>query len=117
MVASSLVEVSHTQTSATKIKEIVIDRPGTVDTSFYLKDGSSNAKGQIYRNGSAVGAVKPAGTSYTECTDTTSGWKKGDLLQLYTYVFAGGPVLAKNLVVKSNVAVAMAVAQETYPHV
>jgi len=68
-----------------KIKEIQLDKGGTLTVSFHLRvSQGGTANGRIYRNGSAVGTERSvttkSGTTYSE---DISGWSPGDLLQLF----------------------------------
>jgi len=76
-------------TAKTKIKEIIMPRPGTFRIKFDLSRGSGTMSGQIYRNGDAVGTQrdKSSGyiTDYTTYSEDISGWTTGDLCQLYCW--------------------------------
>lgn len=76
-------------TAKTKIKEIIMPRPGTFRIKFDLVRVSGTMSGQIYRNGDAVGTQrdKSSGdlTDYTTYSEDISGWTTGDLCQLYCW--------------------------------
>jgi len=76
-------------TAKTKIKEIIMPRPGTFRIKFDLSRVSGTMSGQIYRNGDAVGTQrdKSSGysTEYTTYSEDISGWTTGDLCQLYCW--------------------------------
>jgi len=78
-------EISRTSDSYTKIKEIQLDKGGTLRVSFHLRvTPGGTANGRIYRNGSAVGTERSVTTtSGTTYSQDISGWSPGDLLQLY----------------------------------
>lgn len=82
-------------TSYSKLKEIVLPRAGTLRIAFDLtfSSGPGSVRGQVYRNGSAVGTERilstapPVTTNYSE---DISGWKVGDLCQLYARLGVSG---------------------------
>lgn len=85
---------AHTQrdkggTAKTKIKEIIMPRPGTFRIKFDLSRTSGTMSGQIYRNGDAVGTQRDKSSGsyddYTTYSEDISGWTTGDLCQLYCW--------------------------------
>lgn len=85
--------VAGATTSATKSKEIVITAAGMYLIKFRLgSDGGNGHAAQIYKNGTAFGALQKfgAGTAGdTDFTETLGPWEKNDLCQLYAYTTAG----------------------------
>lgn len=74
-----------TDTTYTKVKEIVIGKTGTYTTSFDFQDsnGTGTAYARVYKNGSAVGTERStSASSYSTYTENLS-FQKGDLYQLY----------------------------------
>ena len=82
-----------TGTTKTKIKEIIIPRPGTFRIKFDLC-GAPTGYAQIYRNGSAVGVVRSKASASVEDFSTFSedvaGWDMGDLCQIYAWGSTAG---------------------------
>jgi len=78
----------------TKIKEIQLDKGGTLRVSFHLRvTQGGTANGRIYRNGSAVGTERSVTTtSGTTYSQDISGWSPGDLLQLYIRCATSGSI-------------------------
>ncbi len=76
-------------TAKTKIKEIIMPRPGTFRIKFDLSRVSGTMSGQIYRNGDAVGTQRDKSSGsyddYTTYSEDISGWTTGDLCQLYCW--------------------------------
>lgn len=91
-------EYSGAPSSYTKIKEILINRPGAYRVKFDIKKISGDPKyGRIYKNGVAEGAEQStSSTSYVTFSEDLSGWSEGDLLQLYVKT-AAGDLHAQNL--------------------
>ncbi|HQP29943.1 MAG TPA: hypothetical protein PLB81_01335 [Deltaproteobacteria bacterium] len=78
VIAASYQGRSTSSTSYVKLKEIQLDRAGTLRIYFELLGVQSTAR--IYRNGSAVGTERSGPGAFTE---DISGWSAGDLVQLY----------------------------------
>jgi len=79
-------ERTHSDATPTKKKEVVIKQYGTIRVKYDLKgeSGADHAKGQVYVNGSAVGADNITTTAnYETFTDASITVKPGDLVQLY----------------------------------
>lgn len=72
----------------TKHSEFYLSRSGALRIKFYIGGGSgSGVKGQIYKNGVAVGTARQGTGLYSE---DISGWVAGDLCQLYIADGNGG---------------------------
>ena len=76
----------------TKKKEIVITQKGAYHFRFhlYMSGGAStdNALGQVYRNGSAWGAIHTTEADQLNpelMEEDIGGWEDGDLAQLYIW--------------------------------
>jgi len=86
--AASDEETLITSTSIMKVKEIYLTQGGDLRISFAIKNNGANGKtyGRIYKNGTAIGTLREtSSTTYVTFTEDISGWKKGDLVQLYVY--------------------------------
>jgi len=97
-----------------KIKEIQLDKGGTLRVSFHLRvTQGGTANGRIYRNGSAVGTERSVTTtSGTTYSQDISGWSPGDLLQLYIRCATSGSIAhGSNLRLYSGNWVSMIVTQ------
>jgi hypothetical protein len=101
VVASALVEVGRITTAYVKVKEVYVARAGTIRVKFSIKTGTTGnvVKGQVYRNGGAVGTERAMSSeSFTEYSEDIAGWSSGDLVQLYIKVQSavGETVTAKS---------------------
>lgn len=88
-------EATTSNSALTKVKEIVIEAPGTYRIAFDLKEvtsgGASGAIAEVRRNGVLVGAQQEDNdTTYTNYSQDIGGWSTGDLCQLYI-AHEGGP--------------------------
>jgi len=84
--ASAPAERINDTTSYVKVKEVRIDRSGTIRLKWNLRaqGPANNAYGKIYRNGGAVGVEKlTSSDTYVAQSDDVAGWSAGDLIQLY----------------------------------
>ncbi len=85
LVAEADKEKSTSNTSYTKMKEIVIARKGSLRIKFDMKGSGVTVYGRIYKNGSPIGTERSTyGVSYTTYSEDISNWDIGDLCQLYT---------------------------------
>lgn len=102
----------------TKVAEMYIPRSGALRVKFWLVrvGGSTSGKGQIYRNGAAVGTeqTETAGTG-SEYSEDISGWSAGDLLQLYVKNGGDGASLGGGVRVYTSVPVSEVGNFSTYP--
>lgn len=80
-------------------KEIVVGQPGEFRISFKLNHITSAPYGKIYRNNVAVGTERIGDGTYSE---DISGWRQGDLCQVYIKIPAGGTVTISNFRIYSN---------------
>lgn len=72
-------------TNWTKVKEIKINRAGTVRVKFDLKSaGGFQAMGRIYKNGSAIGTERTTASSSYQTYSEDIVFAAGDLIQIYT---------------------------------
>lgn len=78
-------EETTTSLSYVPLKEILVTRDGTIDTTFQLKrtGGAGNALGKIYLNGSPVGIERSRGSISYQAFVEDIAVTAGDLLQLY----------------------------------
>lgn len=83
--AAQELEVHTNSTSMVCVKQIRLDRGGTIRTYFELKVMDVYwVYGQIYRNGVAVGTLRSTiSGSYVSYTEDISGWAQGDTYELY----------------------------------
>lgn len=88
--------------SYTKVKEIQLIRGGTLTVDFDLANNiGGTAYGRIYKNGSAVGTERSAGsTSYTTYSENIGSLSAGDLLQLYVRYTGSTSGFARNFRLK-----------------
>ena len=85
-------ERSTALTSYYKVKEILINKAGTYNTTFQLKCNTStgNSYGRIYKDGVGFGTERStSNTSYQTYTEELT-FSQGDLIQLYIYHDNGG---------------------------
>ena len=85
-----------------KVKEILVNRTGTLRIKFDIAGGDAGSRcyGRIYRNGVAVGTERIVdGATYETFTQDIAGWAVADLAQVY-YKFedigGGGGVKTRN---------------------
>ena len=89
LLIKSVQETTTTSTTYTALKQIRLDRGGTLRISFKLRrvaggSGSPSVYGRVYRNGSAVGTERSTtSTSGDTYTQDISGWSAGDRIQVY----------------------------------
>lgn len=87
LLIKSVQETITALTVYTALKQIRLDRGGTLRISFKLRrvaGGSLSVYGRVYRNGSAVGTERSTtSTSGDTYTQDISGWSAGDRLQVY----------------------------------
>jgi hypothetical protein len=86
LIVSSDEETSTDSTTYIKAKEIKIRSGGELRITFDLRTSYSlrEVKGQIYRNGIAVGIERSKQmNTFSTYSEDISGWAKDDLLQLY----------------------------------
>lgn len=89
----------------TKYKETKINTCSAylnISLAQYCWSDPGNIYTKVYRNGVAVGVEHTSsgysGTAgWVTWTEIISGWSDGDLLQIYAYTTAGGPVYVKYL--------------------
>jgi hypothetical protein len=88
-------QTAHANTSFTKVYEVKINEAGTYRVQFDLR-GTTQVRGRIYKNGSAIGTERICTTTYTRYTQDFA-FASGDLVQLYTKADNSGyTVLSKN---------------------
>ena len=82
----------------TKVKEILLEKAGTLRIKFSAKDdyASGNERAKIYRNGVAVGTLRILTSSYQEWSQDISGWSSNDYVQLYIYSVVYAETYVKN---------------------
>jgi len=87
LLIKSVQETTSTLTTYIALKQIRLDRGGTLRISFKLRrvgDSLLRVYGRVYRNGSAVGTERSttsvSGDTYTQ---DISGWSAGDRIQVY----------------------------------
>ena len=103
-IANSSVEETTTSTSYVKLKEILVTRDGTIDTSFQLKrtGAGGTAFGQIRIDGTPVGTERSTvSTSYVTFTEDIAV-TAGDLLQLYVKRTAGTSAEVQNFLIRDG---------------
>lgn len=89
LLIKSVQETTTTLTTYIALKQIRLDRGGTLTISFKLRraggaGGSLSVYGRVYRNGSAVGTERSTtSTSGDTYTQDISGWSAGDRIQVY----------------------------------
>ncbi len=88
-------------TDYTKYKETRLDSipPATIRIKFDLKSGTpaQNAYGKLYRNGTAIGTEQSEATgAWVTFSEDISGFKPGDLLQLWTKKAGSGSCQYRN---------------------
>jgi len=100
---------STSSTSWTKLKEMYINRGGTITVKFDgCKTGGDGhtSEGVVARNGVAVGTIRNFTTAlptYTTYSEDISGWKHGDAMQVYGRRTGGtADAYAKNLSLYTN---------------
>lgn len=91
--------------SNTKIKESIINIGGTLRIDYELRSlGSGYVISNIYRNGNYVGISRASLTdTWVNYTQNISGWKPGDLLQIYAYRLDHDPGEVRNLRVYAEI--------------
>jgi hypothetical protein len=86
LLIKSVQETIATSITYIALKQIRLDRGGTLRISFKLRrvGGSLSVYGRVYRNGSAVGTERSTtSTSGDTYTQDISGWSAGDRIQVY----------------------------------
>jgi|LGOV01.1.fsa_nt_gb hypothetical protein len=89
-------EENTASTTYVKLKEFEIKTQhisGTLRIAFDMKTSSLNktAYGRIYKNGSVVGTERSTdAVTYVAKSADISGWKSGDLIQLYVHQYSAG---------------------------
>lgn len=75
----------------TKVKEVIIGRPGSLRIDFEARHSGYTVYAQIYRNGQPVGTKQTdIHGSYQTFSEVISGWQAGDKCQLYLLSAHGG---------------------------
>ncbi len=98
IIASAPSEYQNPGTSPMKVKEIRIDRGGTIRVTWNMRGNQSRSNtgcvgSRVYRNG------VPMGRNHGQCNSNTwqsisediDGWSTGDLVQLYSSAQGGYP--------------------------
>jgi len=101
---SSDVRASTTSIDYVQLKELVIPFSGTVNLYFEVgSTGGYTAYGRIYKNGVAVGTQRTGDTS-PDAYDEDIAVTRGDRLQLYAKIQAGGTASAfvQNFRIRAN---------------
>lgn len=84
--------VSHTSNTPAIVDRLRIGVSGTLRIQFSLKcnyPGMTLCRGQIYRNGTAVGTERENLTeSYVVYTEDIAGWSVGDMVEIWGWVQA-----------------------------
>jgi len=86
LLIKSVQETTATLITYIALKQIRLDRGGTLRISFKLRrvGGTLPVYGRVYRNGSAVGTERSTtSTSGDTYTQDISGWSAGDRIQVY----------------------------------
>ena len=84
VIASSNGIQSLSETTMTKLKEIVITRTGNLRIKFSLRAISGTVYAQIYKNGAPVGTLRTKISSeWEEYSEDISGWDINSFCQLY----------------------------------
>ena len=101
-IAEALGAVSHTSTSAAKVREVWTAYGGTFRIAYTLRaeNVSFQVHAQIYKNGSAFG---PLNSTYSDIGTPFSNdltFTVGDLIQIYTTGTSGFSVFLENLKIK-----------------
>jgi len=98
--ASADDNVSTSDTSYAKVKEIRVNIAGTIRVKVDLKPtfAGDSSFGRVYIDGVAVGTEHEATdhTQYVTYTDTSINVKAGEFVQLYMKKSGGDPALGKN---------------------
>lgn len=84
-------DIAGSTTTATKSKEIMITVAGSYLIKFAIKSSTNSHKGQIYRNGTALGMeqINNANAYFIEFSETVGGWTRGDLCQIFAWTNSG----------------------------
>lgn len=74
-------------TTATRAKEILLNRGGAFTIKFDLASGNvgNTASAQIYKNGSPVGTLRTTNGNFTTFSENITGFVPGDLVQLFYF--------------------------------
>lgn len=109
IIAAAGEEAFTQQTTYTRLKEISVVRSGTLTVAFDLQGtGASIARGQIFKNGVAVGTERSTSTPsvYTTWSENISV-AAGDLIQIYAKTTgAGSAAYVKNYRLKNSFIIA-----------
>jgi len=106
VLAFSDTTTSTTNTTPTKVCELQLknDIQGTSNFRFKFAIkcvSGGNGYGRVYRNGTAIGSTQTRAGDWQDYSEdlTTTGWHRGDLIQLYVWADATHVAWGKNLAV------------------
>ena len=95
-----------TNTTPTKVCELQLKNDIQGTSNFRIKItikcvSGGNGYGRVYRNDTAIGSIQSRNGDWLEISEdlTTTGWRRGDKLQLYIWADATHVAWGKNLAI------------------